>query len=69
MPGFSGWAQINGRNNTDWDKRFELDIWYVNNQSFLLDLKIFFITIWKTLFCIGVTTKEGTTMPKYKGND
>ena len=68
-PGFSGWAQINGRNNTTWDKRFKLDIWYVKNQSLIIDLKIFFITIFKTLLCIGVTTKEGTTMPPFKKDE
>tara|TARA_B100000989_G_scaffold260811_1_gene211547 strand:- start:545 stop:1156 length:612 start_codon:yes stop_codon:yes gene_type:complete len=67
-PGFSGWAQIKGRNMISWDKRFELDIWYVDNQNFFLDLKIFFITIWKTIFSEGVTTKEGKTMSPFKGN-
>ncbi len=67
-PGFSGWAQIKGRNMISWDKRFELDIWYVENQNFFLDLKIFFITIWKTIFSEGVTTKEGKTMSHFKGN-
>jgi lipopolysaccharide/colanic/teichoic acid biosynthesis glycosyltransferase len=68
-PGFSGWAQINGRNNTSWEKRFKLDYWYVKNQSLAIDMKIFFITIWKTLFCIGVTTKEGKTMPPFKKDE
>ena len=68
-PGISGWAQINGRNYTSWEKRFKLDVWYVENQSFLLDLKIFLITIFKTLSGIGVTTKEGKTMPPFKSNE
>ena len=68
-PGISGWAQINGRNYTSWEKRFKLDVWYVENQSFILDLKIFFITITKTLSGIGVTTKEGKTMPPFKSNE
>ena len=68
-PGFSGWAQIKGRNTISWKKRFELDIWYVQNQNFFLDIKILFITIWKTFLCIGVTTKEGKTMKKFLGNE
>ncbi len=68
-PGISGWAQINGRNNTSWKKRFKLDVWYVDNQSFIIDLKIFLITITKTLSGIGVTTKEGKTMPPFNSNE
>ena len=49
-PGLTGWAQVNGRNNLEWDKRFKLDLYYVANISFLLDVKIFFFTIKKVLF-------------------
>ena len=65
-PGISGWAQINGRNNISWEEKFKLDLWYVKNQSLILDLKIFVITFIKTLCGIGVNTKEGKTMPYFK---
>ena len=68
-PGITGWAQINGRNNISWQEKFKLDLWYVKNQSLILDLKIFLITIIKTICGIGVTTKEGKTMPYLKKNE
>ena len=68
-PGITGWAQINGRNNISWQEKFELDLWYVKNQSLILDLKIFLITIIKTICGIGVTTKEGKTMPYLKKSE
>lgn len=49
-PGITGWAQVNGRNNISWKKKFELDVWYVDHMSFWLDMKIFFLTIKKYLF-------------------
>ena len=66
-PGFSGWAQINGRNNTSWEKRLKLDVWYVDNQSFLIDLKIFFITIWKVIVREGINSRNDSTMEEFKG--
>ena len=57
-PGITGWAQINGRNNISWKRKFELDVWYVDHCSFLLDLKIVFLTIKKVLFR-GDISKEG----------
>ena len=66
-PGFSGWAQINGRNNTSWEKRLKLDVWYVENQSFLIDLKIFFITIWKVIIREGINSRNHSTMEEFKG--
>ena len=66
-PGFSGWAQINGRNNTSWEKRLKLDVWYVENQSFLIDLKIFFITIWKVIIREGINSRNDSTMEEFKG--
>lgn len=66
-PGFSGWAQINGRNNTSWEKRLRLDVWYVDNQSFLIDLKIFFITIWKVITKEGINSRNDSTMEEFKG--
>ncbi len=65
-PGLSGWAQINGRNLISWEKKFKLDIWYVNNRNLILDLKIFFITFWKVLKKEGVNSEDQNTMPKFK---
>ena len=67
-PGITGWAQVNGRNELDWQKRFELDVWYVDNVSFLLDLKIIFRTIQKIFKREGVSQQGHATMPKFKGN-
>lgn len=63
-PGITGWAQVNGRNDISWCKKFELDLWYVNHLSFRLDLKIAFLTVWKVIKRDGVA-KEGmaTTVP------
>lgn len=63
-PGITGWAQVNGRNDISWGKKFELDVWYVDHLSFWLDMKIIFLTIWKVLKRDGVS-KEGmaTTEP------
>ena len=66
-PGITGWAQINGRNLLDWDERFKLDVWYVDNQSILLDIKILLITIKKVLAQEGINAKGDVTMPKFKG--
>jgi sugar transferase EpsL len=62
-PGITGWSQVHGRNATTWNNRFELDIWYAKNQSFLIDIQIIFLTF-KQLF-YGQNTKE---MPIWKGN-
>lgn len=65
LPGLTGWAQINGRNSISWDEKFRLDTWYVDNQSFLLDLKILmntFLTVFKKS---GVNKSEGITMSKF----
>jgi sugar transferase EpsL len=67
-PGITGWAQINGRNAISWDEKFELDIWYVDNQSFVLDLKILLITAWKVLRRDGISSKTSITMEKYEGS-
>jgi len=67
-PGITGWAQVNGRNDLDWQKRFELDVWYVDNISFLLDLKIIFLTIQKIFKREGVSQQGHATMPKFRGN-
>lgn len=67
-PGITGWAQVNGRNAILWDKKFELDIWYVDNISFSLDLKIFFLTIKKVLYSEGINSSTAATMEKFTGN-
>lgn len=68
-PGITGWAQINGRNQTRWEERFELDVWYVENQNLLLDLKILFLTILQVFRQDGISAEGHATMPKFKGND
>jgi sugar transferase EpsL len=66
-PGITGWAQVNGRNTISWEEKFELDLWYVDNQNFWLDLKILFLTIQKVFEREGISSKGDTTMPKFKG--
>lgn len=67
-PGITGWAQVNGRNAISWEEKFELDVWYVDNQSFWLDLKILFLTIKKVLIRDGISADGEATMPKFTGS-
>tara|TARA_B100000212_G_C27385019_1_gene538989 strand:+ start:8279 stop:8908 length:630 start_codon:yes stop_codon:yes gene_type:complete len=67
-PGLSGWAQLNGRNTINWAKKFDLDLWYVKNINFFLDLKIFFLTFLYLLNIKKVNYKKGLSMPPFKGN-
>jgi lipopolysaccharide/colanic/teichoic acid biosynthesis glycosyltransferase len=67
-PGFSGWAQINGRNALSWDEKFRLDVWYVDHLSFWLDLRIFLITIWKVIRREGISAAGDATMPAFNGS-
>jgi len=67
-PGITGWAQINGRNAVSWEKRFKYDLFYVENQSFLLDLKIIIMTIIKVFKAEGISGEGVVTMEKFKGN-
>lgn len=67
-PGVTGWAQVNGRNALSWDEKFKLDVWYVDNQSFLLDLKILFMTIKKVVVKEGISAEGNVTMSKFTGN-
>ena len=67
-PGFSGWAQINGRNAITWEEKFRLDVWYVDNQGFWLDLRIFVITIWKVLRREGISAAGEATMAPFTGS-
>ena len=66
-PGITGWSQINGRNALAWDKKFELDLWYIDNQSLLLDIKILLLTIKKVFLSEGINQGEKMTMPEFKG--
>ena len=68
-PGITGWAQVNGRNAISWEEKFRLDVWYVDNQSFWLDLKILFLTIKKVLDKEGISADNHATMTKFTGND
>ncbi|EGV37386.1 pilin glycosylation protein PglB [Neisseria weaveri LMG 5135] len=68
-PGITGWAQVNGRNAISWDKKFELDVWYVDNLSFWLDIKILFLTIKKVFIKEGISAEGEATMPFFTGND
>lgn len=67
-PGITGWAQVNGRNAIGWDKKFELDVWYVDNISFLLDMKIIFLTIKKVFISEGISQEGQMTMEAFTGN-
>ncbi|MGF1924172.1 MAG: sugar transferase [Bacteroidia bacterium] len=67
-PGITGWAQVNGRNAISWDQKFKLDVWYVNNVSFLLDLKILWLTVKKVIVKEGISSGQSVTMDKFKGN-
>jgi lipopolysaccharide/colanic/teichoic acid biosynthesis glycosyltransferase len=67
-PGITGWAQVNGRNAISWDEKFKLDVWYVDNQSFLLDIKILLLTIKKVFVREGISADGEATMSKFRGN-
>lgn len=66
-PGITGWAQVNGRNAISWEEKFDLDVWYVDNRSFWLDLKILWLTVLKVIKSEGITPKDQTIMPKFQG--
>ena len=68
-PGITGWAQVNGRNAISWSKKFELDVWYVDHCSFLLDLKIVFMTIKKVFVREGISSGTSATMEVFTGNN
>jgi lipopolysaccharide/colanic/teichoic acid biosynthesis glycosyltransferase len=65
-PGMTGWAQINGRNAISWSEKFNLDVWYVDNESFLLDLKILVLTIVRVFRRDGITATDNVTTPKFR---
>lgn len=67
-PGVTGWAQVNGRNAISWEDKFKLDVWYVDNRSFRLDLKVLFLTVKKVLVRDGISGEGEATMSKFTGN-
>lgn len=67
-PGITGWAQVNGRNAISWQQKFERDVWYVDHLSFLLDVKILFLTLKKVFIREGISQEGQTTMEYFKGN-
>jgi lipopolysaccharide/colanic/teichoic acid biosynthesis glycosyltransferase len=69
LPGITGWAQIHGRNTLDWEEKFRLDVWYVDNWSFRLDLKILFLTPWKVFKREGISQPGHVTAEEFKGSE
>lgn len=68
LPGITGWAQINGRNSISWSSKFELDVWYVDNRSLWLDIRIIALTLLKVVKRDGISADGEATMPKFSGN-
>ncbi|MFW7346618.1 sugar transferase [Pigmentiphaga sp. D-2] len=68
-PGVTGWAQVNGRNALSWPQKFELDVWYVDNRSLWLDLKILWMTVRKVLVREGISADGQATMERFRGNN
>ncbi len=68
LPGITGWAQVNGRNAISWKQKFDYDIWYVNNHSFALDMKIIGMTILKVIIRNNINSATGISTEKFKGN-
>ena len=66
-PGITGWAQVNGRNAISWGEKFELDVWYVDHRSFLLDLKILCMTVWQVVARRHIAADGHVTMPPFRG--
>ena len=67
-PGITGWAQVNGRNAIGWDEKFAYDVWYVDHQSFWLDLKILWLTVLKVVRSEGISSATSATMEEFRGN-
>jgi lipopolysaccharide/colanic/teichoic acid biosynthesis glycosyltransferase len=68
-PGITGWAQINGRNAISWEQKFELDVWYVDNRSLWLDLKILGLTVLRVFQRHGINAPGSATMPEFTGSN
>lgn len=69
LPGMTGWAQINGRNAITWEEKFRLDVWYVDNWSFALDIKVMILTLWKAIKREGISQPGHTTAEEFLGSD
>ena len=67
QPGITGWAQVNGRNALSWEEKFKLDVWYVDNHSLWLDIKILILTVKKVFIKEGISSEGHATMPVFKG--
>jgi len=67
LPGITGWAQVNGRNAISWDEKFDLDLWYIDNQSIWLDIKILRLTLKKVIIRDGISSNNDATMPAFTG--
>ncbi|MBV35110.1 MAG: sugar transferase [Rickettsiales bacterium] len=67
-PGITGWAQVNGRNAISWEDKFKYDVWYVDNQSFMLDIKILYLTVKKVFVREGISADGNVTMERFKGS-
>ncbi len=67
-PGVTGWAQINGRNAISWEDKFKLDVWYVDNRSLSLDIKVLFLTVKKVFVKEGISADDHVTMPEFEGS-
>jgi len=67
-PGITGWAQVNGRNAISWERKFDLDVWYVDNASFWLDLKILWLTLWRVLRREGISEEGSATAERFTGS-
>ena len=67
-PGITGWAQVNGRNSVGWQEKFDLDVWYVDNAGFLLDLKILALTVWRVMRRDGIAKDGHVTTDYFRGN-
>lgn len=67
LPGITGWAQIHGRNDLDWDEKFRLDVWYVDHRTFWLDVRILFMTAWKVFTREGINQPGQATAKEFKG--
>jgi lipopolysaccharide/colanic/teichoic acid biosynthesis glycosyltransferase len=68
MPGITGWAQVNGRNAIGWEEKFALDVWYVDNWSLVMDLRILALTLFKVLRRSGISSHGHATMPEFLGD-
>ena len=67
-PGITGWAQVNGRNTASWDERFEMDVWYVDNHTLWLDVRILLLTVWKVVRRDDISVPGRDTIERFKGS-